>query len=243
MSTSPKVSAALLSRLGHHTPGLGPWRCSGRSNRQLIDNLAQSSIVRSEPVYDAMIAVDRRDYVPSTQQRAAYDDCPLPIGHGATISAPHMHAQVLEELLPVLRRPGARLLDVGSGTGILLAYAASIMAPGGGRVYGVEHIPELVASAAANLAKSTATAQLVAAGAIVNTVGDGFHGDAQHGPFDGIHVGAAAPAVPKALLEQLAPGGRLVIPVGAASSPQQLMAYIKHADGASVSSEVLADVA
>jgi protein-L-isoaspartate(D-aspartate) O-methyltransferase len=209
------------------------WRSSGRTNVELVANLARNGIVRTEAVRAAMLAVDRADFVPPDQRGAAYNDTPLPIGANATISAPHMHAHALEELAPtLLGRPGATLLDVGSGSGILLAYGAALVAGAGGRVYGVEHVPELVAAAAGNLAKSAATAQLVADRVIVNAVGDGFRGDPQHAPFDAIHVGAAAASVPQALLAQLAPGGRLLIPVGG-SGAQQLMAFDKAAGGGS----------
>lgn len=93
---------------------------------------------------------------------------PLAIGCAATISAPHMHAHVLE-LLEQKLQPGARMLDVGSGSGVLLAYASQLVAPGG-RVAGVEHVPQLVAAAAANLAKRAELRQLVHSGVITNVV-------------------------------------------------------------------------
>ena len=100
-----------------------------------------------------------------------------------------------------------------------------------------------MATARANLARSPETAQLVDAGVIVNAVGDGFRGDPQRAPFDAIHVGAAAAHVPEALLAQLAPGGRLLVPVGRAGGGQQLMAFDKPADGgASCKATALMDV-
>jgi protein-L-isoaspartate(D-aspartate) O-methyltransferase len=141
-----------------------------------------------------------------------FPSCLQPIGHGATISAPHMHAHALEELQDKLV-PGARFLDVGSGTGVLLAAAARLVSPGG-KVFGVEHIPELVEMSRGNLQKDPQTAAWLADNTINVEVGDGYVGLPQHGPFDAIHVGAAPETVPQALLDQLALGGKLVLPVG-----------------------------
>ena len=86
------------------------WHCSGSSNSALIGNLVLSSILHSPPLRSAFLLVDRADFCP----RAPYEDAPQSIGHGATISAPHMHAHALEELLPAIGG-GGKVLDVGSG--------------------------------------------------------------------------------------------------------------------------------
>lgn len=188
------------------------WRSHGTDNKTLVATLADNGVIKSDVVKRAMLAADRADFCLSNVASGAYLDQPLPIGHGATISAPHMHAHVLELLKDKLK-PGAKVLDVGSGSGILLAYASGMVTPGG-CVCGIEHIPELVQFAKSNLARKPEYRQLVESGTITNVEGDGYAGLPQQGPFDAIHVGAAAPQVPPALLEQLAPGGRLVIPVG-----------------------------
>ena len=180
---------------------------------------------------------DRGQFVPPSRPFSGhcYADQPLPIGHGATISAPSMHAMCTEALYPWLTRPGAKALDVGSGSGILLAifgHIAARSAPSG-CVVGVEHIPELVQAAASSLARQPETLQLVNSKVIQN-----FLGDARFGPpaeaaglYTCIHVGAAAPFVPVGLINALAPGGRIVMPVGLVGG-QELLAIDKDADGA-----------
>ncbi|KAF8957857.1 Pcmt1-prov protein [Flammula alnicola] len=186
------------------------WRCTGVTNAQLIANMKSHGIIHSESVLKAMNAVDRAHYVLSPAE--AYEDSPQPIGHNATISAPHMHAYACEHLLPYLR-PGAKVLDVGSGSGYLVAVLHRLVSPGG-KVVGVEHIKELVDFSVENLKKDGLGAA-VNKGEIVMIAGDGRLGCPEEGPFDAIHVGAAAPTVPEALIEQLASPGRMFIPVGA----------------------------
>ncbi|CAM9769555.1 unnamed protein product [Phaeothamnion confervicola] len=108
----------------------GPWSCSGSSNRELVANLWKSGIITRQAVRDAMLQTDRRHYAPIDP----YYDSPQPIGHHATISAPHMHAHALELLADVLPATGARVLDVGCGSGVLLAMLARLTGPTGRRV-------------------------------------------------------------------------------------------------------------
>ncbi|PPQ71727.1 hypothetical protein CVT26_007637 [Gymnopilus dilepis] len=185
------------------------WRCSGRTNAQLIANMSTGGIIHSERVTKAMKAVDRANYVPVRED--AYEDSPQPIGHGATISAPHMHAYAAEHLLPYLK-PGARVLDVGSGSGYLVAVLHGLVGPGG-QVVGIDHIPELVSTSIENL-KKDGKGEALDRGEIKMITGDGRQGYAADGPYDAIHVGAAAPTVPEALIDQLAKPGRMFIPVG-----------------------------
>lgn len=191
-----------------------------------------AGLISRGPVYDALASTDRAHFFPeSCPDEVRYQDAPYPIGYGATISAPHMHAHVLEALSAKLV-PGARVLDVGSGTGILLAAFSKVVCPGGGKVVGVEHVPELVRSSLANLAKAAVgDAVLTAAlgGACEVVCSDGRLGYASAAPYDAIHVGAAAPTLPRALVDQLAPGGMLVIPVG--DDEQALMEVVKDANG------------
>jgi len=168
---------------------------------QLLDYLGRRGHLRTPAVRAAMEAVDRAAFVPQPQRYAAWDDTPLPIGRGQTISAPHMVAMMLEELQP---QPGQRLLEVGSGCGYHAAVAAAMVAPGG-EVHTVERIPQLAQRARANLAGVTNT-----------TVhhGDGSCGLPELAPFDRILVTCGAPRLPGPLREQLAVRGRMVVPVG-----------------------------
>lgn len=143
-----------------------------------------------------MKRVDRARFVPDELRARAYDDAALPIGHDQTISQPTMVELLLEELDLA---GGERVLDVGTGSG----YQAAILAELGAEVYTIERIPALAEQARARLPRSVHV-----------KVGDGTKGWPEHAPFDAIVVAAAADEPPPALLEQLVPGGRLVIPIG-----------------------------
>jgi len=171
-----------------------------------------------------MQKIDRGLFVP--KGNSPYLDTPMAIGYNATISAPHMHATCLE-LLKEHLQPGMRALDIGSGTGYLTACFAMMVGPQGCAV-GVDHIPELVAMSIENVNKSKA-ALLLADGSLSLYAGDGRLGWPDLAPYDAIHVGAAAPEVPKPLIEQLKPGGRMVIPVG--DFFQDLQVIDKQLDG------------
>ncbi|KAG5652368.1 hypothetical protein H0H81_005230 [Sphagnurus paluster] len=195
------------------------WRCSGKTNKELIANMADANIIESERVTEAMAKVDRANYVRHTY--TAYEDSPQGIGYSATISAPHMHAYACSQLLPYLR-PGSRVLDVGSGSGYLTAVLYHLVSPGG-TVVGIEHIPELVQWSEENLRKD-GLGHALDEGRIVMVAGDGRKGYPSAGPYDAIHVGAAAPTLPSELVEQLASPGRMFIPVGTYSQ------HIQHID-------------
>jgi len=197
------------------------WRSSGRDNKALVDNLMRFRVIKSANVEDAMRKTDRGFYSPRESDgkvsKRAYEDAPQPIGYGATISAPHMHAMCLETLKDNLK-PGAKALDVGSGSGFLVA-AMARMVGNEGRVYGIEHIQELVSFAQKNLEEDDKS--------LLNIVtvkqGDGRLGWPDAAPFDAIHVGAAAEKIPESLLKQLKPGGKLIIPVGSRFGDQELI--------------------
>jgi protein-L-isoaspartate(D-aspartate) O-methyltransferase len=170
-----------------------------------------------ESVVEAMAAVPREIFVADDMKREAYNDTPLPIGYGQTISAPHMVA-IMCHILDL--RPGMKVLEVGAGCG----YHAAVMAylvGARGHVYAIERIAELALMARENLARAE-----------VNNVsvihGDGSLGLPEHAPFDRISVAASAPTVPAPLKDQLKIGGLLVIPVG--SIDQQLM-LVRRVDG------------
>uniref|UniRef100_A0A7S0MZW5 protein-L-isoaspartate(D-aspartate) O-methyltransferase n=1 Tax=Cryptomonas curvata TaxID=233186 RepID=A0A7S0MZW5_9CRYP len=198
------------------------WSCGGRTNLELVTNLKRAVLFKDPRVEAAMLSCDRKNYCP----RDPYNDSPQPIGFNVTISAPHMHAMCLEALAGQLR-PGARALDVGSGSGYLTACMAAMLGPTG-KAVGIEHVPELVQISRENAAKD-GKQDWLDAGNLMLVWGDGRLGCAKHGPYDAIHVGAAAAVLPTALVEQLRPNGRLVIPVGTLS--QELLQIDKAADG------------
>jgi len=183
------------------------WRSSGSSNQSLIDNLEKNGLVETKRVKDAMLQVDRAHFAP----RNPYDDRPQPIGHSATISAPHMHANACESLLDYLQ-PGAQVLDIGSGSGYLTAVLANLVGPAG-KVVGIDHIQPLVDMANANMAKSEEGKKMLESGQVKFVTGDGRKGWKEDAPYDAIHVGAAAAEHHKELTEQLKAPGRLFVPV------------------------------
>jgi len=191
-----------------------------RSHEELLQRLRERGLIRSQAVWEAMLAVDRGGYAPSLP----YVDAPQVIGHGATISAPHMHAHSLELLAGHLQ-PGACALDVGCGSGFLCACMARMVGQEG-RVLAIERLSTLVDLAAANVARSDPD---LLDGRLLIAQGDGWNGSPSHAPFDAIHVGAAAATVPWSLQEQLRPGGRMVIPVG--TQTQEFIQIDKELDG------------
>ncbi|MDD9990943.1 MAG: protein-L-isoaspartate(D-aspartate) O-methyltransferase [Rhodospirillales bacterium] len=181
--------------------------------------------VFGDAVMDTMHTVPRAAFVPEAEKPFAYENRPLPIGHGQTISQPFVVA-LMTELLDV--EPGARILEVGTGCG----YQTAILSELGATVYSVEVVAPLATAAAARLKALGYTQATVRAG-------DGHAGWPEEAPFDGIIVTAAAPSVPAALVDQLRPGGRLVIPVGPAGATQQLQRLERRADGSCEAKTVL----
>ena len=168
-------------------------------------------------VLEAMGIVPRHEFVPTDELRWAYEDGPLPIGHGHTISQPYIVA-LSTDLLNV--KPADAVLDIGTGSG----YQAAMLAEIAAKVFSIEIIPSLAAEAAKRLEE-------LGYGNIEIKIGDGYEGWPEKGPFDGIVVTAAAPRVPPALVAQLKPGGRMVIPVGGEGGIQYLEVVTKRADG------------
>ncbi|KAJ3212982.1 hypothetical protein HDU67_003474 [Dinochytrium kinnereticum] len=186
-----------------------PTSFSGDTYEELLGNLRKADIM-TEKIHSAMLKVDRAHYV-QKGSTAPYGDNPKAIGYAATISAPHVHASFLELLKDHLK-PGSKALDVGSGSGYVVAIMAHLVQGEGGRAIGIEHIPELVEFSQSNVQADCP--QLLEDGTLKIVLGDGRLGLPEEGPFDCIQVGAGAATVPDALTEQLKPGGRLVIPVG-----------------------------
>jgi protein-L-isoaspartate(D-aspartate) O-methyltransferase len=244
------------------------------SQAQLVQYLQQQHLLRTPRVIDAFLHVDRRSYCNPellSSPDEAYEDHPLPIGSGQTISAPHMHAMCAEALEPAMRKPRSRVLDVGSGSGYLVAVFSKILQSaggGGGYILGVEKEPDLAARSVYALSRANPEVVMMtgrgggnggelgapgsprmpmgtaAAAALSPTAAAAaspsssscpagariVHGNVLdpegplkgEAPFDAIHVGAAADALHGPLLAALAPGGRMIVPVGARYGAQEL---------------------
>lgn len=156
--------------------------------------------VRDERVLAAMRKVPRHLFVPKDLERAAYEDRPLPIGEGQTISQPYIVAVMTEQLELTSED---RVLEVGTGSG----YQAALLAELAGTVISIERLPDLADRAQENLARAGITTVRI-------VVGDGTEGYPPEAPYDAIIVTAASPTIPQPLVDQLAEGGRLIAPVG-----------------------------
>ena len=173
--------------------------------------------ILNEDVLNAMRRTPRHAFVPEQLSDLAYADRPLPIGYGQTISQPYIVA-LMTDLLRLA--PGSRALEVGTGS----SYQAAVLAELGHEVYTIEIVPALAEQAAGRLSA-------LGYGKVRVREGDGYFGWPDAAPFDGIIVTAASHQIPPPLIDQLKPGGRIVIPVGAAFLTQQLMLVEKLADG------------
>jgi len=181
--------------------------------------------VLDDRVMDALREVPRHEFVPLELQFGAYANHPLPIGHGQTISQPYIVALMTDLIRP---RPDAVVLEIGTGSG----YQAAILSRLVNRVYSMEIVEALAAAAGERLRRLGYDNVEVRAG-------NGCLGWPQHAPFDAILVTAAASRIPPALIEQLRPGGILVMPVGAQHAGQELIAVRKRASGAIEETRVL----
>jgi protein-L-isoaspartate(D-aspartate) O-methyltransferase len=175
-------------------------------------------------VVKAMRSVPRHAFVPPDQQPYAYADRPLPIRHGQTISQPFIVA-LMTDLLNV--EANDRVLEVGTGSG----YQAAILATLVDQVHTIEIIPDLARTAGERLEQMFPN--------VVTRVGDGYYGWPEAAPFDGIVVTAAAGTVPPPLVQQLKPGGRMVIPVGSRFAVQHLMLVEKDRNGSVTTRQLL----
>ena len=187
------------------------------ARRLMVDGQIRSRGVEAETVLAAMEAVPRHEFVPEEYRRYAYEDTPLPIGLEQTISQPYIVALMTELVSP---EAGDRVLEVGTGSG----YQAAVIAEIVDSVYTIEIIPRLALSAGRLLDR------LEIANVEVRT-GDGYMGWPEHAPFDGILVTAGATQIPQPLVDQLAPGARMIIPVGETQAYQVLKVVEKREDG------------
>jgi protein-L-isoaspartate(D-aspartate) O-methyltransferase len=170
--------------------------------------------------------VKRHEFVPASQRRFAYENRPLPIGHGQTISQPYIVA-LMTELIDL--DEDDVVLEIGTGSG----YQAAILAELVDHVYSIEIIEALADEASSRLAR-------LGYDNVTTRLGDGYYGWEQHAPFDAIVVTAAASHVPPPLVRQLKPGGRMVIPVGGRFMTQQLLLLEKTDDGKVVTRQIAA---
>jgi protein-L-isoaspartate(D-aspartate) O-methyltransferase len=183
--------------------------------RQMVERQLRARGIRDEAVLRAMERVPRHLFVPEERRGAAYEDHPVPIGHGQTISQPYIVAFMTEALEMAKDH---RVLEIGTGSG----YQAAVLAELAREVYTIEIVPELA---------HTARATIVGLGYenVHVLAGDGYRGWPEHAPFDRIMVTAAPDHVPHALVEQLATPGRMIVPVG--TFTQELVIVTKTTEG------------
>lgn len=191
------------------------WR---ELRRKMVREQIASSGIRDERVLAAMEAVPRHAFVPPEWLSQAYDDHPLPIGYGQTISQPYVVA-LMTELLDV--QPGENVLEIGTGSG----YQAAILAQLTDKVYTIEIVEPLCHQAAERLKGLPVKVRCA----------DGYYGWEEHAPYDGIIVTCAPDHIPQPLVNQLAEGGRMVIPVGPPGSYQVL--WLLKREGGEIISE------
>ncbi len=186
------------------------------ARQRMIERHLKGRDISDPHVLRAMATVPRHAFVPADRQGRAYGDHPLPIGHDQTISQPYIVA-LMTQLAGA--KPGHKALDVGTGSG----YQAAVLAAIVDHVYSVEIICPLAEDATQRLKR-------LAIDNVTVDCRDGYQGWPEHAPFDLIVLAAATPRVPQPLLDQLKPGGRLVLPVG--DQEQTLIVVTKKADGA-----------
>jgi protein-L-isoaspartate(D-aspartate) O-methyltransferase len=188
-----------------------------RERHAMVERQLVARGIRNEALLAAFRRVPREAFVPAEMRQYAYDDAPVPIGLGQTISQPYIVARMIEALE---LEPGARVLEVGTGSG----YAAAILAEIADTVYTVERHEALANRARADLDQAGYRS--------VHVIhGDGTLGYAPGAPYDGIVVAAGGPAVPEPLERQLAANGRLVIPVGRSRRAQELIRVTRMSEG------------
>jgi protein-L-isoaspartate(D-aspartate) O-methyltransferase len=192
---------------------------------RMVDQQIAARGVRNSAVLDAMRTVPRHEFVPEQLRQSAYADSPLPIGLAQTISQPYIVALMTELVDPKREH---RILEVGTGSGYQAAVISRIVK----EVYSIEIIPQLAQTAAQRLLR-------LGYGNVMVREGDGYQGWPEHAPFDGILVTAGATDIPQPLIDQLKPGGRMVIPVGLTTGSQILKVIEKRPNGSIQMREVI----
>jgi len=208
------LTVGVLTLAACRAPAQGDPVAAARDS--MVDVIASAG-VRDSATLAAMRSVPRHEFVPAEVRDQAYGDHALPIGHEQTISQPYIVAFMTEQLAP---RAGMKVLEVGTGSG----YQAAVLGALGAEVYTIEILEPLAASATERLAR------LGYANVHVRH-GDGYRGWPEQAPFDAIIVTAAADEIPPVLLQQLAPRGRLVMPVGPRDGVQYLVRVEKNEEG------------
>ena len=204
-----------------HTPTLAPSAipsddASAEPRLAMVSQQIEGRGVKDTAVLEVMRRVPRHKFVPANVVSAAYEDHPLPIGYGQTISQPYIVA-LMTEALKI--KPGDKVLEIGTGSG----YQAAILADLGAEVYTVEIIPELAQQAGERLRSlGYEKVQLLNA--------DGYFGWQEHAPYDAIIVTAAPDHLPQPLISQLRDGGRLIVPIGPQGAVQTLWLFEKRGD-------------
>lgn len=223
------MRATLLVMISLAAPALGQQAEFDALRAELVDEVRiYAGYAGDAPFSDAVLGaigqVERHRFVPQGQVRYAYENRPLPIGHGQTISQPYIVALMTE-----LLEPGEDdiVLEVGTGSG----YQAAVLAGLVDHVYSIEIIEALAASARERL-------QRLGYDNVTTQLGDGYYGWEEHAPFDSIIVTAAASHVPPPLIEQLKPGGRMVIPVGGRFMTQLLLLLEKGEEGEIITRQI-----
>lgn len=225
------AAAFLLALTGAQTAAAEDFAAERRRMMEEITALVRETRTEigkralDERVLAVIAKVPRHEFVPADQLPFAYQNRPLPIGHGQTISQPYIVA-LMTDLAKV--EPGDKVLEVGTGSG----YQAAVMAHLAKAVYTIEIVEPLGRQAAQRLQK-------LGYDNVQVRLGDGYHGWEEHAPYDAILVTAAASHIPPPLIRQLKPGGRMVIPVGAPFLIQQLMLIEQNRDGTVSTRQIL----
>lgn len=187
----------------------GGYLYSDALRREMVDRQLRPRGIRNERVLEAMLNVPRHEFVPAEYRSQAYEDKPIPIGEGQTISQPYMVASMAQA---VALTGNEKVLEIGTGSG----YAAAVLSRLAKTVYTVESHPTLAMAAQERLMRLGYEIVFV-------HTGDGSAGLKEAAPFDAIVVAAAAPNVPQPLVDQLAQGGRMAVPVGAGNSQELVL--------------------
>lgn len=188
-----------------------------QKRQQMVNEQIAPHGITDPLTLSAMRTVERHKMVPASMEKYAYENRPLPIGKGQTISQPFMVAFMTQAIQP---KPGMKVLEIGTGSG----YQAAVLAEIVDQVYTIETVDELAERAKNKLGEMGYTN-------IHFKVGDGYFGWEEHAPFDAVVVTAAPESIPPKLVEQLKTGGKMVIPVGASSSSQVLRLVEKQKNG------------